>query len=82
MSAATKELELFGILSELNDDEREVVIGVALRSARRMAKGRIAYGPWVATTEERDLIAEAREEADDLPNYFEMDAVRRSRLSR
>lgn len=73
------ELELFGILSELNDDERAVVIGAALLCARRMAMGRKQYGPWCADTDRRDMDAEIQAETVDQMNYTMMRTIQRGR---
>lgn len=79
MTLAEKQIELDTILSGLNDDEREVVVTVSLRSARRMAKGRSEYGPLTINTDKRDWLEEAREEGDDLPNYFALNEIARDR---
>lgn len=73
--------ELFcEMLCALNDDERAVVLDVAMRSLRKMLHGRQKYGAWVAATDTRDWLEEASQEGDDIANYNAM--ARRQRAVR
>jgi hypothetical protein len=81
MTLAEKTIELETILSALNEDEKEVVIGSALKSARAMAKGRKEYGPLNLAADKRNFVAEAAEESVDQKNYFEMDEIRLDRAA-
>jgi hypothetical protein len=79
MTPGEKQLELTAILENLNDDERNVVLDVALRSARRMHMGRIQYGPLDLSTDARDWDDEADAECDDLSNYRAMRRIIRAK---
>lgn len=70
---------LIALLDGLNEDERAVVLDVALRSARKMHHGRRKYGPWDPETDTRDWMEEQAQEADDLANYAAMARRQRAR---
>lgn len=73
--------ELFcEMLCALNDDERAVVLDVAMRSLRKVIAGRKKYGPMDLANDTRDWMEEQAQEADDLANYGAM--ARRQRALR
>lgn len=71
--------ELMSILDQLNADERAVVLGSALMVARRMLSGRQRYAPLDLSTDVRDWLTEAAEEACDGLAYAVAAQVQRSR---
>jgi hypothetical protein len=73
-----KQLELTAILENLNDDERNVVLDVALGLARRMFTGRQRYAPLDLATDRRDWVGEATEEMLDGAAYLAMALVQRA----
>jgi hypothetical protein len=78
--ANVTDLDVFvALLDGLNEDERAVVLDVALRSARKMHHGRRKYGEWRMDTDDRDWMEEAAQEADDLANYAAMARRQRAR---
>jgi hypothetical protein len=79
MTSGEKQLELTAILESLNDDERSVVLDVALGLARRMFTGRQRYNPLDLATDRRDWVSEATEELLDGAAYLSMAAMQRSR---
>lgn len=77
LTAGEKQLELTAILENLNDDERNVVLDVALGLARRMFTGRQRYAPLNLATDRRDWVSEATEEMLDGAAYLAMALVQR-----
>jgi hypothetical protein len=79
MTAGEKQVELTAIMEGLNDDERNVVLDVALGLARRMYTGRQRYAPLDLATDRRDWVSEATEEMLDGAAYLAMAIVQRRR---
>lgn len=71
MTPAEKQLELTAILENLNDDERNVVLGVALKVARRVHMGRQQYGALDLATDRRNWMDEIEAEMLDGNIYVE-----------
>lgn len=68
---------LEAILDGLNDDERAVVLDVAIGLAQRMATGRKRYAPLDLASDKRDWVREAREEMLDGAAYLACALVQR-----
>lgn len=68
---------LEAILDALNDDERQVVLDVAIGLAERMRTGRERYAPLDLATDKRDWVREAREEMLDGAAYLACALVQR-----
>lgn len=79
MTPGEKRIELESILEQLNDDERNVVLGVALKVARRVHMGRRQYGPLNLATDRRNWMDEIEAELLDGNIYVEFEAIKRSR---
>ena len=67
------------ILEALNEDERAVVMDVAVGLAERMRTGRERYAPLKLATDRRDWVREAREEMLDGAAYLACALVQRGR---
>lgn len=68
---------LEAILAGLNEDERAVVLDVAIGLAQRMATGRQRYAPLDLASDKRDWVREAREEMLDGAAYLACALVQR-----
>lgn len=79
MTPGEKQVELTAIMESLNDDERNVVLDVALGIARRMFTGRQRYAPLDLATDRRDWTTEAAEEALDGAAYLAMALLQRGK---
>lgn len=79
MTPGEKKIELDAILHDLNEDERSVVVDVALVIARRMMTGRTRYQPLDLAKDPRDWTAEAFEEAVDGAAYLAMALIQRAK---
>lgn len=70
---------LEALLDGLNEDERAVVLDVAIGLAERMLTGRKRYAPLALATDPRDWVKEAREEMLDGAAYLACAMVQRGR---
>jgi len=70
---------LVDLLAELNEDERAVVLDVAVGLAERMRTGRQRYAPLDLATDRRDFVREAWEEAVDGAAYLAAARIQRAR---
>lgn len=62
-------------VSDLNDDERQVVRRVAENALARIRLGRVKYGPLEIDNDERNWGREAREEMTDGDIYLVIDEI-------